>query len=62
MTLASRPAIRKNARPATTYMIPETLVVDGDDPLVESREQAGRSRSASRAEIGGATTLMVGVS
>src|SRR4030095_177400 len=60
MTLASRPAIRKNARPEPTYMIPRRL---WSTVTTQSWSRVSRpvaSRSASRAVIGGATTLMVG--
>src|SRR5690242_2910649 len=60
MTPASRPAIRKNARPATTYMIPRRLWSTVTTHSWSRVSRPAGSSSASRAAIGGATTLMVG--
>src|SRR2546422_2245999 len=60
ITAASRPAIRKNARPATTYMIPRRLWSTVTTHSWSRVSRPAGSRWASRAAIGGATTLMVG--
>src|SRR5262245_39251093 len=60
ITPASRPAIRKNTRPATTYMIPRRLWSTVTTHSWSRVSRPAGARSASRAVIGGATTLMVG--
>src|SRR5262245_46566170 len=57
---ASRPAIRKKTRPATTYMIPRRLWSTVTTHSWSRVSRPAASRSASRAVIGRVTTLMVG--
>src|SRR5438067_8753484 len=58
ITLASRPAIRKNARPATTYMTPRRLWSTVTTHSWACARRPARSMSGSGAAIGGATTLI----
>src|SRR5207245_8380127 len=58
ITPASRPAIRKNARPATTYMTPRRLWSTVTTHSWTFVSRPARSMAVSGAAIGGATTLM----
>src|SRR5467141_5567 len=59
ITPASRPAIRKNARPATTYMTPRRLWSTVTTHSWSFVSTPARSTSMSGASIRGATMLMV---